>query len=89
MTSLLAVEAHREEGATLRTHPLYMGGLERYLASGVIQLDYHQYPSGDVIRTLQILKMRGIRHDMRPYAYDLDEGGLAWLEPLIADRGES
>ncbi len=89
VTSLLAVEAHREEGATLRTHPLYMGGLERYLASGVIQLDYHQYPSGDVIRTLQILKMRGIRHDMRPYAYDLDEGGLAWLEPLIADRGES
>ncbi len=89
VTSLLAVEAHREEGATLRTHHLYMGGLERYLASGVIQLDYHQYPSGDVIRTLQILKMRGIRHDMRPYAYDLDEGGLAWLEPLIADRGES
>lgn len=89
VTSLLAVEAHREEGATLRAHPLYMGGLERYLASGVIQLDYHQYPSGDVIRTLQILKMRGIRHDMRPYAYDLDEGGLAWLEPLIADRGES
>lgn len=89
VTSLLAVEAHREEGATLRAHPLYMGGLERYLASGVIQLDYHQYPSGDVIRTLQILKMRGIRHDMRPYAYDLDEGGLAWLEPLIADRGGS
>ncbi len=89
VTSLLAVEAHREAGATLRAHPLYMGGLERYLASGVIQLDYHQYPSGDVIRTLQILKMRGIRHDMRPYAYDLDEEGLAWVEPLIADRGQS
>ena len=86
VTSLLAVEAHREEGATLHAHPLYMGGLERYLASGIIQLDYHQYLSGDVIRTLQILKMRGIRHDMRPYAYDLDKDGLAWLEPLIAER---
>lgn len=89
VTSLLSVEAHRDSGATLRGRPLYLGGLERYLASGVIQLDYHQYASGDVIRYLQILKMRGTRHDMRPYAYDLDEHGIAWLEPLIADRVKS
>lgn len=89
VTSLLSVEAHRDSGATLRGRPLYLGGLERYLASGVIQLDYHQYASGDVIRYLQILKMRGTRHDMRPYAYDLDEQGIAWMEPLIADRVKS
>lgn len=89
VTSLLSVEAHRHSSATLRGRPLYLGGLERYLASGVIQLDYHQYASGDVIRYLQILKMRGTRHDMRPYAYDLDEHGIAWLEPLIADGVKS
>lgn len=86
VTTMFSVEAHRTEQGSLRGHSLYLGGLERYLASGVIQLDYHQYISGDVIRYLQVLKMRGTRHDMRPYAYDIDENGLSWLVPLIADR---
>ncbi len=85
VTTLFASEASHQTDTTLRGEPLFLGDLERYLASGVVQLDYHKYNSGDIIRYLRILKMRGARHDMRPYAYDLDQEGLSWLEPLIAE----
>jgi archaellum biogenesis ATPase FlaH len=85
VTSLMACEAVRESAQTMNNHPLFLGTQERYIASGVIQLDYHQYGSGDLIRYLRVLKMRGAGHDMRSHAYDLDANGLSWLEPLVAE----
>ena len=84
-TIFMACEARRLENNTMRGHPLFLGTDERYLASGVIQLDYHRYPSGDLMRYLRVLKMRGAAHDMRGYAYDLSEKGLAWLEALFGE----
>ncbi len=84
-TTFMACEARRLENNTMRGHPLFLGTEERYLSSGVIQLDYHRYPSGDLMRYLRVLKMRGAAHDMRGYAYDLSEEGLAWLEALFGE----
>ncbi|MBF0436743.1 MAG: ATP-binding cassette domain-containing protein [Magnetococcales bacterium] len=88
VTTLFSSEAVRDDGHTLRRQPLFLGTQERYLASGVIQLDYHQYRSGDLIRYFRILKMRGASHDMRPHAYDINSEGIAWVEPLFGERDE-
>ncbi|WP_168161539.1 ATPase domain-containing protein [Ectothiorhodospira sp. BSL-9] len=85
VTTMMACEARRTEHNTLRGHPLFLGTEERYLASGVIQLDYHRYPSGDLMRYMRVLKMRGAAHDMRGHAYDLSKNGLAWLEVLFGE----
>lgn len=85
VTTMMACEARRTENNTLRGHPLFLGTEERYLASGVIQLDYHRYPSGDLMRYMRVLKMRGAGHDMRGHAYDLSAEGLAWLEVLFGE----
>ena len=50
VTTFLACEAERDTGKTWGGHPLFLGTEERYLASGVIQLNYHEYPSGDIVR---------------------------------------
>ncbi|HIJ84329.1 MAG: hypothetical protein HW380_2090 [Magnetococcales bacterium] len=88
VTTLFSSEAVRDGGYTLRRQPLFLGTQERYLAAGVIQLDYHQYRSGDLIRYFRILKMRGASHDMRPHAYDIGQNGIAWVEPLFGERDE-
>lgn len=89
VTTFLACEAERDTGKTWSGHPLFLGAEERYLASGVIQLNYHEYPSGDIVRYLQVLKMRGAAHDMRPHAYDLDDEGISWVEPLFGEAGKT
>ncbi len=88
ITSMMACEAVRDSQHTLQRQPLFLGTQERYIASGVIQLDYHEYRSGDLIRYLRVLKMRGAGHDMRSHAYDLGRDGLAWIEPLFAEPAE-
>ncbi|MBF0401722.1 MAG: hypothetical protein HQL90_13265 [Magnetococcales bacterium] len=88
VTTLFSSEAVRDGGHTLRRQPLFLGTQERYLAAGVIQLDYHQYRSGDLIRYFRILKMRGASHDMRPHAYDISQEGIAWVEPLFGEMDE-
>lgn len=87
-TTFMSCEAKRTDQATLRGQPLFLGEEERYLASGVIQLDYHRYRSGDIVRFLRILKMRGAAHDMRAYAYDLCTDGIEWLELLFGEAGQ-
>jgi len=89
VTTFLACEAERDTEKTWGGHPLFLGTEERYLASGVIQLNYHKYPSGDIVRYLQVLKMRGAAHDMRPHAYDLDADGISWVEPLFGEAGKT
>lgn len=84
-TTFMACEADRGTNNTWGGHPLFLGTEERYLASGVIQLNYHEYPSGDMVRFLRVLKMRGAAHDMRPHAYDLGADGISWVEPLFGE----
>jgi KaiC/GvpD/RAD55 family RecA-like ATPase len=83
-TTFLASEAERTQAATLSDELLFLGAAERYLVSAIIQLNYHRYPSRDVVRYLQILKMRGAAHDPRPFAYGLNANGLDWLELLFS-----
>ncbi len=89
VTTFLACEAEPDPGRTWGGQPLFLGTDERYLTSGVIQLNYHDYPSGDIVRYLRVLKMRGAAHDMRPFAYDLDKNGIAWVEPLFGEAGKT
>ena len=89
VTTMMAAEARRDKAGTVSGHPLFLGTEERYLASGIIQLDYHRYGNGELVRYLQVLKMRGAAHDMRAHAYDLSIDGLAWLEPMFGKiKGE-
>ncbi len=87
VTTFLACEAEHEPNRTFGGSPLFLGTEERYLSSGVIQLNYHAYKSGDIVRYLRVLKMRGAAHDMRPHAYDLGLKGISWLEPLFGEAG--
>ncbi len=89
VTTFLACEAEGDTDKTWGGRPLFLGTEERYLASGVIQLNYHKYPSGDIVRYLRVSKMRGAAHDMRPHAYDLNEDGIAWVEPLFGEAGKT
>ncbi len=89
VTTFLACEAEHDAEKTWGGRPLFLGTEERYLASGVIQLNYHEYPSGDIVRYLRVLKMRGAGHDMRPHAYDLDADGISWVEPLFGEAGKA
>lgn len=89
VTTMMSCEADRTSQNTIGGQALFLGTDERYLSSGVIQLDYHRYKSGDMIRYFRILKMRGCQHDMRPHAYDLDGNGISWIEPLFGEpQGE-
>ena len=88
VTTWMACEARRSENTTLRGHPLFLGAEERYLSSGIIQLDYHRYRGGDVVRYLRVMKMRGASHDMRAHVYELGPKGIEWLEILFGDPAE-
>jgi len=85
VTTLMSTEAHYDTGPTEKKKSLFVSAQERYIASGVIELNYHQYRSADLMRYLRIMKMRGAAHDMRPYAYDLRSEGIVWLEPMVAE----
>ena len=89
VTTFLACEAEHDAEKTWGGHPLFLGTEERYLTSGVIQLNYHEYPSGDIVRYLRVLKMRGAAHDMRPHAYELGDSGITWIEPLFGEAGKA
>jgi KaiC/GvpD/RAD55 family RecA-like ATPase len=49
--------------------------IEEYLADGIIRLDkvIHNF---NLIRTIRIEKMRGVKHDEQPRRYVIDEKGL-------------
>ena len=85
VTTLMSAEAIHDQGQTMKGSPLFLGAQEKYIASGVVQLDYHQYQSGDLLRYFRILKMRGAAHDMRPYVYELGKSGLEWIHFFNTD----
>jgi circadian clock protein KaiC len=64
------------------TEPRYsMYGVEEAIADGIILMANHER-RGDLLRTLQVLKMRGTQHSRAKYVLDLTSRGVM-LVPLL------
>lgn len=57
--------------------------IENFVARGVIQLGYHGYGKGDLVRYLRILKMRGVGHSTTKYAFEITNKEIKWIGELI------
>ncbi|MFA4934309.1 MAG: ATPase domain-containing protein [Candidatus Methanoperedens sp.] len=62
---------------TLMTSEIYAKtfNVEEYLASGVIKLHVFRV-GGSRVRAIEILKMRGVKHDETLHPYDIQEKGI-------------
>lgn len=62
---------------TLMTSEIYTKtfNVEEYLASGVIKLHIFRV-GGSRVRAIEILKMRGVKHDETLHPYDIQEKGI-------------
>lgn len=62
---------------TLMTSEIYTKtfNVEEYLASGVIKLHVFRV-GGSRVRAIEILKMRGVKHDETLHPYDIQEKGI-------------
>ncbi|MEM2141706.1 MAG: ATPase domain-containing protein [Candidatus Thorarchaeota archaeon] len=72
------------------THEMRSGGvgddLPHFMADGVIRLDMTQY-GGEYVRVLQVVKMRGTGHVMKPVLFKIGTDGVqVFPETKIADR---
>jgi len=56
--------------------------VEWYVASGIIMMQ-HVRKEDTMERTIQVLKLRGVRHDDQIYPLKLDENGLRVLHPKL------
>jgi circadian clock protein KaiC len=56
--------------------------VEWYVASGIIMM-HHVRKEDTMERTIQVLKLRGVRHDDQIYPMKLDENGLRVLHPKL------
>ena len=57
-------------------------GNEGFIADGIINLGLDRR-NGKIVRTMQIEKMRHIRHSMEKQAIDISPGGVTVLRPLF------
>ena len=57
-------------------------GNEGFIADGIINLGLDRR-NGKIVRTMQIEKMRHIRHSMEKQAIDISPGGVTVLGPLF------
>lgn len=57
--------------------------IEHFVARGVIQLGYHGYGKGDLVRYLRIIKMRGVGHSTTKYAFEITNKKIEWIGELI------
>ena len=57
-------------------------GNEGFLADGIINLGLDRR-NGKIVRTLQVEKMRHIRHSMEKQAIDISHGGVTIMGPLF------
>jgi KaiC/GvpD/RAD55 family RecA-like ATPase len=57
--------------------------IEHFVARGVIQLGYHGYGKGDLVRYLRIIKMRGVGHSTTEYAFEITNKEIEWIGELI------
>ncbi|GAB6036451.1 hypothetical protein JCM15519_10100 [Fundidesulfovibrio butyratiphilus] len=85
VTSIFTAEASPDGGiATGRGSRL--GDLERFIARGVLLLGYRDYGTGELVRTIRILKMRGRKHFTAPKAYSIDRDGIQWIGEVFSDQ---
>ncbi len=56
--------------------------VEWYVASGIVMME-HIRKEDTMERTIQVLKLRGVRHDDQIYPMKLDENGLRVLHPKL------
>lgn len=56
-------------------------GVEEFIADGVILLSEHE-DKGDLIRTLQVVKMRGVNHARNRHVLEITEEGIK-LKPMF------
>ncbi len=63
-----------------------MFGVEEFISDGIIFLSEMER-RGDLMRTLQVMKMRGTAHDRSKYLLDLSPLGVG-LSPLLRDDSE-
>ena len=56
--------------------------VEWYVASGIVMMQ-HVRKEDTMERTIQVLKLRGVRHDDQIYPMKLDENGLRVLHPKL------
>ncbi|NWF96958.1 MAG: hypothetical protein HXY34_12525 [Candidatus Thorarchaeota archaeon] len=60
----------------LKSHPNSPSDeMPQFLADGVIKLDMG-YSAGDYVRTIQVMKMRGSTHTMRPVLFKIGNDGM-------------
>lgn len=57
-------------------------GNEGFIADGIINLGLDRR-NGKIVRTMQIEKMRHLRHSMEKQAIDITSGGVTILGPLF------
>ncbi len=64
-----------------------MFGVEEFIADGIIFLSEMER-NNDLVRTLQVIKMRGTEHSRAKFMMDLSEYGIS-LAPLLKKFGEA
>ena len=73
--TIIITERHSGEHAELQ-------GNEGFIADGIINLGLDRR-NGKIVRTMQIEKMRHLRHSMEKQAIDISPGGVTILGPLF------
>lgn len=68
-TSFIITEIPEGEGSLSRY------GVEEFLSSGVVKLSL-QKEGGKWVRKIQVVKMRGTRHDLNEHVFEIAEGGI-------------
>jgi circadian clock protein KaiC len=64
-----------------------MFGVEEFIADGIVFLSEMER-NNDLVRTLQVIKMRGTEHSRAKFMMDLSEFGIS-LAPLLKKFGEA
>lgn len=63
------------------THQYSIYGVEEFIADGVILLGF-QEERGELIRTLQVVKMRGVNHSRKKHIMEITSDGIQ-LKPMF------
>jgi KaiC/GvpD/RAD55 family RecA-like ATPase len=81
-TTLFTAEARPAESAETGFTTAWKN-IEHFVARGVIELGYHGYGKGDLVRYLRIIKMRGVGHSTTKYAFEITNKEIQWIGELI------
>lgn len=73
------------------SHPAIGGGIEEFIADGVIHFDLRPVAGDARVRYMEIMKMRGTNHWMGPIPIEIGHGGISVQHPHLrgpVDRRE-